>query len=313
MQRASIQTSQNPFPVLAQHVFYNDAQIIAGLSRYPTTRGHSLVSLKQTTVGLFSLDRGDFVKVMTSIKGLTETLEVCYNVGRCARVTEGDSFLSMIPLHDFTKEWKPILADSKEFNETYPGYINSKDGPQMDSERLSQIASSIKAETGISEPFNYRFQGDKNDNNLFARLVRGELPQSRIWETDDHVAFLTPFANTPSFAVFVPCAHLSSDIFRLEDDTYSKLMGAAHTVTGHLMKTFLASRCGMIFEGFEIDYAHVKLIPTHESDALSGTQKATPPVQTTTFEETYNGYVTSLNGPLCSDQGSLGTDASSLR
>lgn len=57
--------------------------------------------------------------------------------------------------------------------------------------------------------------------------------------------------------------HLSSDILSLEEQSYTMLMAAAHKVAGILMKTFDTQHCGMIFEGFEIDYAHVKLIPTH--------------------------------------------------
>ena len=64
--------------------------------------------------------------------------------------------------------------------------------------------------------------------------------------------------NTP---VIVPRLHLSSDIFSLKDTDYEKLIEAAYKVTT-LIKTALSveSAC-MIFEGFEIDYAHIKLIP----------------------------------------------------
>lgn len=269
--------------------------------------------LKQSAPNLFSLDQADFLKAMATIKSLGERLRSFYGVGRCALMTEGDHSLSIIPLHGLSREWKPIVSHTTEFHETFPGYVTSKDGPRMGSDRLNQIASSIRAETGLQEPFNYQFHGDGQDSNLFARLVRGELPQWRVWETNEHIAFLTPFANTPGFIVLVPRAHLASDIFSIEEKAYSKLMAAAHAVAGYLMSSFRAPRCGMIFEGFEIDYAHVKLIPVHGTDSLSETLSATHSIQEASFDETYQGYVTSLNGPLCKDQESLSADASSIR
>lgn len=64
--------------------------------------------------------------------------------------------------------------------------------------------------------------------------------------------------------MLVPRKHLSSDIFGLNDHDYVDIITAAHTVAQHLKAAFGAKRCGMIFEGYEIDYAHVKLIPVHE-------------------------------------------------
>lgn len=82
------------------------------------------------------------------------------------------------------------------------------------------------------------FEDDKSDKNPFARIVRGELRQWRVWEDDQHIAFLTPFANTPVFTFLVPRAHLSSDIIALGEEVYSKLVAAAHAVAGDLEKGF---------------------------------------------------------------------------
>ena len=105
---------------------------------------------------------------------------------------------------------------------------------------------------GVSQPFNYYFEGNHSDKNLFARIVRGEISQWRVWEDDRHVAFLSPSANTPGFTVLVPRVHLSSDIFSLDAEAYSEIVAAAHTVARILKQAFGADRCGMIFEVFEI-------------------------------------------------------------
>jgi beta-aspartyl-peptidase (threonine type) len=305
--------SRTTFPVLPQHVFFRNQQIVAGLSRYPTTRGQSLVILEQPGVHLFSLDRKDFLELMSSVKHLAHALRDFYDVGRCALITEGDGSVSIVPLYGLEKLWKPVMSPEKEFHETFPGYISSKDGPTMASERLAEITATIRRETGLKEPLNHHFNGDNGDDNLFARLVRGEIPQSRVWEDEQHVAFLTPFANTPGFTVLVPREHLTSDIFGIEDSNYAKLMNATYTLAGYLMKAFEAPRCGMIFEGFEIDYAHVKLIPIHSRETNSQSLESGPTTKIAPYEEIYRGYVTSLNGPAFTDEESLVLDATSLR
>jgi len=172
----------------------------------------------------------------------------------------------------------------------------------MAADKLHDICSLIQAVSGLLLPLNYQFDGAEDDANLFARIVRGELQQWRVWEDDQHVAFLTPFANTPGFTVLVPRKHLSSDIFSIEKEPFTALMLSAHRVAQVLKEAFGTSRCGMIFEGFQIDYAHVKLIPIHGADASNGSSTAEDAMVTIApYQDIYPGYVSSLSGPLFRD------------
>lgn len=292
-------------PVLPSHEFYNDDQLLIGHTRYPTTPGHAL-AIVQSGMDLFSLRPDEFVRALTKVSTAASLLSKHYNVERCALVTEGGNSLPLWPLHGLSKDWKPVMSNLKEFHEGFPGYISSKDGPMMAADKLDDICSKIQAVSGLSEPFNYRFDGDGDDANLFARIARGELEQWRVWEDDHHVAFLTPFANTPGFTVLTPRKHLSSNIFSINGEPFSELMTAAHSVAGFLKTAFGTSRCGMIFEGFEINYTHVKLIPIHTTNTVDGSLTTNNPIVTVApFKKTYQGYVSSLDGPLFKDFESL--------
>lgn len=129
---------------------------------------------------------------------------------------------------------------------------------------------------------------------LFSRIVRGEEPQWRVWENKSHVAFLTPFPNCPGLTVLVPRQPLTSDIFRLEKRDYKGLVLASREVSGLLEKGLGARGTGLIFEGFEIDYAHAKLIPLIPASPL---QSEGDPSRPPEFHPTYPGYVTSQDGP----------------
>lgn len=283
--------------------------MVIGNSRYPSTRGHIVAALKLGASNLFALPLDDFLHVMNVLHATAAVLGEYYKVERCALITEGANTLSIWPLHGLSRDWKPDTSEVKEFHRTFPGYVSSHDGPMMASAHLDEICHKIQSVSGLSPPFDNRFDGPDDDGNLFARIIRGQLPQWRIWEDEDHVAFLTPFANAEGFTVLVPRAHLSSDIFAIEPLSYTNLMKAAHKVAGFLTQAFGIQQCGMIFEGFEIDYAHVKLIPIHAASETSDDPlEAVEP-----FHETYQGYVSSLSGPITQDLPALGRAAQALR
>lgn len=117
-----------------------------------------------------------------------------------------------------------------------------------------------------------------------------------MWEDEGQVAFLTPFPNSPGFTVLVPRRPLTSDIFRLEKGDYEKLVLAAWKVSRLLEEGLGAWGVGLVFEGFEIDYAHAKLIPLFLPSSL-GTEDDTNELPPPKFYPTYPGYVTSEDGP----------------
>lgn len=295
----------NTFPVLPPHEFYNDHQLSIGLSRYPVTTGHVLAVIKSGNA-LFSLKPSEFTKAMTNVSTAASLLSKHYKVGRCALVSEGNDRLSILPLHGLSKDWQATTSDYKEFHDKFPVYVSSKDGPMMEVSRLDGICFRIRRVSGLLSSLDYSFHGAEDNTNLFARIIRGELQQWRVWEDENHVAFLTPFAITPGFTVLVPRKHLSSDIFSIQEPSFSDLMVAAHRVAGCLKVAFGAERCGMIFEGFEIDYAHIKLIPIHLANAEAHTSEVEDLILTVTpFQDTYQGYINSHDGPLCKDLASL--------
>ena len=268
----------------------------------PNVQGEAIVTTKlgEKGVDLFQIPQEDYEALLMEARSSAHLLQSKLNVKRCALVSDPSPVLPaharLAPLHGLNDEWKPVLAVEEEFSETYPGYISSKNGPKWDNAKLDEIKTKIKSH-GPQTPENYAFHGESSDNNLFARLVRNEVEQWRIWEDDDHVAFLTPFPSTPGFTVLVPRKHLSSDVFALDTDEYRKIITAAREVANLLKQSLRAQHCGMIFEGYEIDYTHVKLIPIFCSDLKSAKVKASCKMD---FNEEYRGYVSSLDGPKAS-------------
>ena len=288
--------------VSPSNVFYSDEHFTAGFTRFPATPGHVVVNIHNTT-SFVAEDGSIFLSVMLKIRHLALVLSTLSDVRRCALVFDGTNCISLIPLHGLAKDWVPVKHEALEYHETFPGFITSKSAPKRSDADLDATRNVVTAVSGLKEPLNLTFLGPDSDQSLFAQIIRGELPSWKVWEDHSNVAFLTPFGNTPGFTVLVPRKHLSSDIFSLGDEQYSDMLRAAQACARILARAFDVARCGFIFEGFEIDYAHIKLIPLHERPNDESTYHQIP--RHAEFQTRYNGHVTSLQGPLLENPDSL--------
>lgn len=135
-------------------------------------------------------------------------------------------------------------------------------------------------------------------DTIFDKIVSGEMPSRKVWESDSHLAFLTPFPNTPGLTVVVPKTNIGDDIFSLEDDDYISLLEASKAVAKILEHAFKVDRVAMVVEGTGVAYVHVKLYPLHGE--LGGQTNVW--ADHTDFTEEYRGWLTTIEGPKMSDE-----------
>ncbi len=128
---------------------------------------------------------------------------------------------------------------------------------------------------------------------IFDKIIRKEIPSYIVWEDGKHLAFLTPFPNTPGFTVVIPKINPGDYIFDLDDSVYTDLLEATKTVARLLQKALEVSRVALVFEGTGVAHVHAKLIPLHgglasQTDVWS---------DHTSFSENYQGFITTAEGP----------------
>jgi len=123
-------------------------------------------------------------------------------------------------------------------------------------------------------------------------MVRGDAPCHRIWEDEQHLAFLSIFPNTSGFSVVIPKVHYPSYAFQASDDVLQDLIIAVKTVA-HLLDETLedVGRTGMIFEGFGVDHLHAKLFPMHGTATMGVWRPLS--VRRKKYFERYEGYISS--------------------
>ncbi|XP_041093824.1 uncharacterized protein LOC121306154 [Polyodon spathula] len=295
-------------------VVWESEDLLAYLHPNPCTPGVTVLQQKPRPGapepgGLFQLPLPGYTELLLGARSVARLLCERLPVRRCALISEPEppARLKLVPLHGLGPDWEPRLSGELEFSAEFRGYCCSKRGPRAADSELDLVQSRIRARLE-SRAVSYRFLGEPGDPSLFARIVRGEEePQWRVWEDEGHVAVLTPFPNTPGYTVLAPRQHLPSDLFSLGEEDFVKLVQAARSAARPLREGLGAQSCVLIFEGYEVDYAHAKLVPVilgnkkqQQQEEGEGEGESLPPAAE--FHSSYPGYVTSADGPLASEQ-----------
>lgn len=144
---------------------------------------------------------------------------------------------------------------------------------------------------------NNNCEGGYCESCIFCQIVAGKSPAHKIWEDEDHLAFLSIYPNTLGASVVIPKKHYQSYAFQLPDDVLSNLTKAAAKVGRLLDAAFEdVARTALIYEGFGINHVHAKLFPLHHT-----TQEEWTPIHTdfNRYFERYEGFVSSheYHGP----------------
>jgi histidine triad (HIT) family protein len=144
-------------------------------------------------------------------------------------------------------------------------------------------------------------RGETMNECIFCQIVRGEAPCHKIWEDENHLAFLSIFPNTLGFSVVITKEHFPSYAFQLPDEVLQGLIIAVKKVALLLdEKLEDVGRTGMIFEGFGVDHVHAKLFPMHGTDGMTEWRQLKR--NQDTYFETYEGYISSHDYRRADDQ-----------
>ena len=97
---------------------------------------------------------------------------------------------------------------------------------------------------------------------LFERIVSGEIPCHKIWEDDEHLAFLDINPRVEGHTLVIP-KRPWGEVFSMDEVRYSALWKAARTVAQHLKQRTGCARVVVVVLGYEIEHVHIHLMPTN--------------------------------------------------
>ncbi|QSB13471.1 HIT family protein [Natronosporangium hydrolyticum] len=129
----------------------------------------------------------------------------------------------------------------------------------------------------------------------------GERQAKMIWRSANYVAFLSIYPNTPGATVVIPIEHYTSYVATAPAEVSAGLQLAAVEVAQLLDTAFPdVARTAIVYEGYGVDHLHAKLFPLHGTAELKDRWRPIHSNVKTTFD-TYQGYVSSHDGPPASD------------
>ncbi|CAN5415892.1 hypothetical protein BH10BAC5_BH10BAC5_18940 [soil metagenome] len=143
---------------------------------------------------------------------------------------------------------------------------------------------------------------NSDENCIFCKIVRGEIPSYKIYEDDRFIAILDIFPNTKGMTLVIPKAHFSSYAFDMNDDDYTAFMLAAKKVGKIIDEKLNVRRTSLVMEGMGVNHAHLKLYPMHGLFKKFEPIVPTDPLNNKVFFEKYEGYLTTLLGPKATEE-----------
>lgn len=109
-------------------------------------------------------------------------------------------------------------------------------------------------------------------NNIFAKIIRGEVPAHKVYEDDKAIAFLDIMPRTPGHTLIIPKAP-ARNLFDIKPDDLTHVMQVAQKIAQAGMKAFDAE--GVTVQQFNeraggqvVFHLHVHVIPRKEGEAM---------------------------------------------
>ena len=108
--------------------------------------------------------------------------------------------------------------------------------------------------------------------NIFAKILRGELPCYKVYEDDKVLAFLDIMPRAPGHTLVIPKAP-ARNILDISPDDFAHVARAAHKISAAAMKALKAD--GITVQQFNepaggqvVVHLHMHVMPRHDGVAL---------------------------------------------
>lgn len=106
-----------------------------------------------------------------------------------------------------------------------------------------------------------------NNDCIFCKIIKGEIPSYKIHENEKHFAFLDINPLNDGHLLIIPKRH-EDYIFDLTDKEYQDIFNEAKKLAEPLKRVTKAKRIAIVVEGMAVPHIHIHLIPLNDGDAL---------------------------------------------
>ena len=111
-----------------------------------------------------------------------------------------------------------------------------------------------------------------DDQNIFAKILRGELPAFKVFEDDKTFAFLDIMPRVPGHVLVIPKAP-ARNVLDITADDFAAVARTSHRIAAAVKKAFAAD--GITIQQFSepaggqvVFHLHMHVMPRHDGVAL---------------------------------------------
>lgn len=117
--------------------------------------------------------------------------------------------------------------------------------------------------------------GTYDDNNLFAKILRGEIPAVKVYEDEGVLAFMDIYPQTRGHLLVVPKGVKARNFMDLPEDKVAPLMAHVHRLTKAAVKALNPDGVTVTqFNGEDagqtVFHLHFHIIPRYAGQRLAG-------------------------------------------
>ena len=104
--------------------------------------------------------------------------------------------------------------------------------------------------------------------SIFTKIVNGELPSYKIYETERVYAFLALDQINLGHTLVIPKKEVNH-FFDMSEEDYNEVFFISKFLSKVIKEVSQAERIAMAIQGFEVPHAHVHLIPVNSPEEFS--------------------------------------------
>ena len=107
------------------------------------------------------------------------------------------------------------------------------------------------------------------EDSIFTKIIKGEIPSHKVYEDDKTFAFLDIHPIQPGHVLVIPKSQVEF-VWDLGPEDYEAVMATTQKIARHMREVLDAPYVGLKVIGVDVPHAHVQLIPFHDSKELQG-------------------------------------------
>ncbi|TAQ84193.1 hypothetical protein B7494_g7493 [Chlorociboria aeruginascens] len=221
---------QTEVAILDQHIVYQDGQLCAGLTRYPSMPGQVTIELRND-VKICDLSLNGMTQLFTSISKILNVMKSATGTSVCGLVTDGGSKATLIT-------YSPRKTNSS---------VSANQRPTH--EKIFELPSSLKATDLV----------DHSELSLSSNSIDATI----LWEDEFYAAFVSPSCNIPGECILRPKA--STDFVSASPDFEARglqdLARPVHATIALLKSTLKVKQFRIIMDDSALGTGNLRLIP----------------------------------------------------